>query len=222
MNNNHAASSALSSEDRKLVRRIGTRLRQILSGENSELEDVDRLDELGILANLVNRVANELHASRQRDQQQREELQQRLAEQEALYQTQQQLLATIEALSAPVLNMHSGVLLVPIVGVVDDDRAAQLITALLESTSKHHAHTVILDITGVAALDTAVANALLQAAQALKLLGARIILCGIAPEVAQVIVGLGIDMSALTTCSDLQAALRRAIPASDVHPAQAR
>lgn len=222
MNNNHAASSALSSENRTLVRRIGTRLRQILNGENSELEDVDRVDELGILANLVNRVANELHASRLRDQQQRQELEQRLAEQQALYQTQQQLLATIEALSAPVLNIHDGVLLVPIVGVVDDNRAAQLITTLLESTSRYHAHTIILDVTGVAALDTAVANVLLQAAQSLKLLGARIILCGIAPEVAQVIVGLGIDMSALTTCSDLQAALRRALSASGMHITHAR
>ncbi len=203
--------SKLSPEDLALIRTIGSRLRHIIKGSDIAVEDIDRLDELGILSNLVNRVAKELRNSRLRDEQHRKELEQRLAEVQQLYQTQQQLVETIQELSAPVLDIYNGVLLLPIIGVVDGARAAQLVSVLLNRVEHTRASIVILDVTGVASMDTDVTNILISMAQAVKLLGARVILCGISPEVAQVIVSLGIDLSTFTTCSDLRAALKQAL-----------
>jgi len=77
----------------------------------------------------------------------------------------------------------------------------------MEAATSMRARVVILDITGVTAVDTHIANVLIQAARTVRLLGGRTILCGIAPEVAQVIVSLGIDLSELATTSDLRSAL---------------
>lgn len=199
--------SQLSAADRTLIRRIGSQLRQIIQGVYSDVQDVDRLDELGILANLVNRVARELQLSRERDQQQLEELRQAQI-------TQQHLLRTIAEVSTPALTIYEGVLLLPIIGSLDSTRAQQLLSTLLERTEATQARVVILDITGANMIDTHVANALLNAARAVSLLGARVIICGVTPETAQVVVNLGIDLSALTTCGDLQAALSLALRAS--------
>lgn len=199
--------SQLSAEDRTLIRRIGSQLRQIIKGVYTDVQDVSRLDELGILANLVNRVARELQLSRERDQRQLEELRQAQI-------TQQYLLQTIAEVSTPALTIYDGVLLLPIIGALDSTRAQQLLATLLERTEATRARVVILDITGANMIDTHVANALLQAARAVGLLGARVIICGITPETAQVVVNLGIDLSSITTCGDLQAALTLALRVS--------
>lgn len=205
----HASpSSRLSAEDRALLQTLGSRLRKIIQHKEFEVVDVDRVDELGILANMVNRVAKELRNSRRRDEQQRQELEQRLAELEAANQRQQLLLATIKELSTPILDIFPGVLLLPIVGALDTARAAYVIEELLQRITASSAQMVILDVTGVGVIDTQVANVLVQAAHAAKLLGAKVILCGISPEVAQVVISLGIDLVALTPCRDLQAALQ--------------
>lgn len=203
--------SGLTPGDRRVVRAIATQLRQIFQGREVESHDVDRRDELGILANMVNRAARELWLSRRRDEQQRRELEARLAEIEQAQDTERLLLGTINDLSAPVLNIYQGVLLLPLVGALDSRRAAHIVDTLLTRISSSQAQVVILDITGVPLVDTQVANALLQATRAAGLLGARIILCGIMPEVAQVLVSLGIDMASLTPTSDLQMALTRAL-----------
>lgn len=176
---------------------------------------MDRLDELGILANLVNRVARELHLSRERDKRQREEIERQLAELSVANEIQRGLMETIREISLPALTVHPGVLLLPLVGALDSARATHLIDTLLARTEETLARVVILDITGAHAIDTHVANVLLDAARAVRLLGARVILCGIAPEVAQVVVSLGIDLSALTTCADLQAAIELALSMTD-------
>jgi rsbT co-antagonist protein RsbR len=203
--------SKLTQADRTLVQALGSRLRLIIQGKDAEPLDVDRRDELGILANMVNRVGKELRLSRRRDEQQRAELEQRLAELDAAYATQQELLARVKELSTPILSIYQQVLLLPLVGALDTTRTQHVITTLLDEITTRRAHVVILDITGVPVVDTDVASLLLQAARATALLGARVILCGISPGVAQVVVSLGIDLSTLTPCSDLQAALERAL-----------
>lgn len=200
-------SPALSAEDRALIRAIGNRLRKINQGEDFEPLIVERVDELGILANMVNRAARELQLGRERDQRQRQEIEQQLAELQAANETQSRLLSTIREISTPALNIYEGVLLLPILGSLDSSRAMQMLGALLEATETARARVVILDITGVHTVDTHIANVLIQAARTVRLLGARTILCGIAPEVAQVIVSLGIDLSELLTTRDLQSAL---------------
>lgn len=201
----------LSDEDRELVQMIGQQLRQIIQGTFSEPRHVDRLDELGILANLVNRVARELHLSRDRDQRQRREIERQLADLSAAHEVQQRLVATIREISIPALTVHPGVLLLPIIGALDSVRASHLLDTLLARTQDTRARVVILDVTGAHTIDSQVADALLSAARAVTLLGARVILCGITPEIAQVVVSLGIDLSTVTTCADLQAALALAL-----------
>ena len=218
--NSTSPASRLTSEDRALIQAIGSRLRHIIQGRDVEIQDVDRRDELGVLANMVNRAAKELRNSRRRDEQQRREIEQRLEELRAANETQQQLLSTIKELSTPILNIYQGILLLPIVGVLDSARAAHAINTLLERISAAHAQVVILDITGVPVIDTQVANVLLQASRAAGLLGSRVILCGISPEVAQVVISLGIDFSALKPTSDLQAALVYALHLVNRHIAK--
>lgn len=203
--------TGLTREDRALAQAIGSQLRQLIQGKDVAPLTVHRRDELGILANMVNRVAKELQLSRRRDEQQRRELEQRLAELQEAQAIQTRLTETISELSTPILNIYDGILLLPLVGAIDSARAAQVIDTLLDRIAVTRAQVVILDITGVPSVDTQVASVLLKTAQAAALLGARVILCGITPEVAQVIVGLGIDLMTLTPSSDLRTALVQAL-----------
>jgi rsbT co-antagonist protein RsbR len=92
---------------------------------------------------------------------------------------------------------------------------------LLRGVVDHRAHTVILDITGVTTVDSSVADALMRAAKAVQLLGAQAILTGISAEVAQTLVGLGIDLAATTTHSSLQSAVAWATSAGGRAPGSA-
>jgi anti-anti-sigma factor len=122
--------------------------------------------------------------------------------------------AALRELSTPLIPIAEGVVVMPLVGSMDSVRAGQVMETLLEGVSEHRASIVILDITGLPVVDSQVANVLLQAAQAARLLGAEVVLTGIRPEVAQTLVGIGADLSGLATPGTLQAgvaaALRRA------------
>ncbi|NJN15735.1 MAG: PAS domain S-box protein [Oscillochloris sp.] len=121
--------------------------------------------------------------------------------------------AALEELSTPLIPITDSVMVMPLIGSVDSRRAQQVIEALLHGIDKQSAQIAILDITGVPVVDTQVANALIQAAQAARLLGVKVMLTGIRPEVAQTLVGLGVDLSGIMTHGSLQsgisAALRR-------------
>lgn len=207
--------SRLSSDDLLLVQALGSRLRSLIGNREFHPIETDRRDELGILAMMVNRVAIELRNSRRQDEQRRRELEQRIEELNVAATNQQRLLDMIKELSTPILSIYDGVLLLPMIGALDTGRTQHMIGALLAQVSQRQAQVVILDITGVPVVDTQVANVLLQAAQATELLGARVILCGISPSVAQVVISLGIDLSGLLPCSDLQAAIALARNAVD-------
>jgi rsbT co-antagonist protein RsbR len=120
--------------------------------------------------------------------------------------------ATIRELSAPVIPVLPGVLVMPLVGALDEQRADEFAQNLLDGVSRQRAHTVILDVTGVPLVDTHVARTLVQAANAIRLLGARTLLVGIRPEVAQTLVSLGVDLSDIPTYADLQGAIAIFIP----------
>ncbi|NJL05182.1 MAG: PAS domain-containing protein [Chloroflexaceae bacterium] len=119
----------------------------------------------------------------------------------------------IRELSTPLIPITEGVVVLPLVGSVDDARATQVIETLLEGVERYHARIVLLDITGVKVVDTQVANAFIQAAEAVRLLGARVMLTGIQPAIAQTLVHLGVDLRQIETRSTLQdgiaAVLRR-------------
>lgn len=107
-------------------------------------------------------------------------------------------------LSTPLLQIDDRVMLMPLVGAMDSQRMHQMMYTLLKGVEENRVKTVILDVTGVAVIDSQVANAMIQTEQAIRLLGARVILTGIRPEVAQALVGLGIDLGTLESHSTLQ------------------
>jgi len=117
----------------------------------------------------------------------------------------------LRVLSTPLVPISDGVLAMPIVGVLDSARARQVLETLLEGIVEHAAEVVILDVTGVGVVDTAVASALLSATQAARLLGAEVALTGLRPDVAHTIVELGLDFSNLVTRSTLQMGIRYAL-----------
>ncbi|WP_437774887.1 STAS domain-containing protein [Sorangium sp. So ce1097] len=111
------------------------------------------------------------------------------------------------ALSAPIVPISQGVLVLPLVGALDSTRAQQVMENLLSKVVERQARVAIIDVTGVPHIDTSSASALLQVAQAVRLLGAQVVLTGIRPEVAQAIVGLGIDLTGIVTRRDLQSGI---------------
>jgi len=131
---------------------------------------------------------------------QAEELAQRNAE-------QQRLLELVSMLETPTITLAEGVLLAPIVGALDTRRAQVLTTRLLQEASSQRAHRVILDIGGVSAVDTQVAQALIQTARALSLLGCQVVLTGISATVAMTLTHLDVMLENVTTTRSAQEAL---------------
>jgi len=118
---------------------------------------------------------------------------------------------TLSELSTPVIKVYENVLVLPLVGAIDTERARRIMEELLTGITRHQAELVIIDITGVPVVDTAVANHLIQTIKAARLLGARSILVGISGEVAQALVHLQIDLSGVVTRSNLQAGIEYAL-----------
>ncbi len=139
------------------------------------------------------------------------ELQEALRELQATNQAQGELLETIRRLSALAVPVLQGIIVLPLSGQINSDRAELIMDNLLTGIREHQARVAIIDITGVPNVDTSVANYLIRAARAGALMGCRAILVGIRPEMAQVIVELGIDMQGLRTFSDLQSGVEYAL-----------
>lgn len=135
---------------------------------------------------------------RKRAEEEREALQRRIINAQQV---------AIRELSTPLIPITDTTVIMPLIGTIDSWRAQQVMEALLEGVAAHQANTVIVDITGIHIVDTQVADALIRAAQAVNLLGARVMLTGIQPGIAQTLVGLGIDLHGITTFSTLKAAI---------------
>mgnify|MGYP001177794182 CR=1 FL=1 len=116
--------------------------------------------------------------------------------------------ATIRELSAPLIPVEDGVLVVPLIGRLDQGRASDLLEVLLAGVAERRARAVILDVTGTPGLDAAAAAALVKVVRAVRLLGAAVVITGIRPDVASALVGLGIDTHDLITLGSLQSGLR--------------
>ncbi|HEX6988821.1 MAG TPA: STAS domain-containing protein [Bacillota bacterium] len=119
-------------------------------------------------------------------------------------------LKVIRDLSTPVIQVWEDVLVLPLIGVIDSARARQIMEQLLERIVERQARIVLLDITGVATVDTQVANHLIKTTQAARLVGAHSILVGMSPQVAQALVRLGLSFGNLETYLDLRSGLERA------------
>lgn len=124
---------------------------------------------------------------------------------------QQQLLDLVASLETPVVPLADGVLFAPVVGHVDTRRSRELMSRLLDAAHEQRTRLVIVDIAGVAMMDTAVARALMQTASALRLLGCRVTISGISAAVASTMTYLGISMEGIETARNPQEALGRAL-----------
>jgi rsbT co-antagonist protein RsbR len=117
---------------------------------------------------------------------------------------------SIRELSTPVLQVRNRLLILPIIGVLDSARARQLTEQLLAAIRDNRARVVVIDVTGVATIDLTVANHLVQAVEASRLMGASAILTGVSSRIAQTLVDLGVDLGAMQTVGDLQGGLEQA------------
>lgn len=122
-------------------------------------------------------------------------------------------------MSTPVTKIWDGVLFAPIVGIVDSKRAVDIMNKTLSSIAETQAKTLVLDISGVAMVDTAVANHLIKVTKAATLMGCRAVISGISPAIAQTITELGIDLSSIHTTSTIESALQEFIDAPGGAPA---
>lgn len=117
----------------------------------------------------------------------------------------------LQELSAPLIPVMENITIMPLIGTIDTERAKLIMENLLDGVIEHNAEVVLIDITGVPVVDTMVAHHIIQAAEAVRLIGSRCILVGIRPEIAQTIVNLGIDLGKFPTKSSLRKGFQTAL-----------
>jgi len=122
---------------------------------------------------------------------------------------QKQSKAILE-LSTPVIQIWNDVLVLPLIGAVDTTRAQQIVEQVLNTVAKTGAEILIIDITGVPLVDTAVANYLIKTIEAVNLLGSQSILTGVSPSNAQTLTALGVNLGNILTKGSLQTGLATA------------
>ncbi len=156
---------------------------------------------------LINSIAQRLGEAVERKQAEEEirslneKLERRVVEQER----------SILELSTPVVKLWEEIVLLPLIGVVDTERAQQMIESLLAAIVRANARVVVLDITGVPSVDTSVAHHLIKSVAAAKMVGAEVIVTGVSPEAAQTLVKLRVDLSSMRTRGSLRAGLAEAL-----------
>jgi rsbT co-antagonist protein RsbR len=153
------------------------------------------------LATAVNATIERLVSVRNETQRYERELDEQLS-------TIEKQRAAIKELSTPMIEVWAGVLCVPIVGVIDSSRAAEMTMALLTAVVEKKVRFTIIDITGIEAMDTRATDHFLRMARSVRLLGAECVLSGINPNVARSIIHMGVELSGIQTYRSLRDALQ--------------
>jgi anti-anti-sigma regulatory factor/HAMP domain-containing protein len=203
------------------LRTLTATAKGVESGDLEQRAVIRSRDEVGQLATSFNQMIAALGTARSEMVAYQQSLETRVVERTAeLEQTlhelretihdRDQLITTVNELSSPVVPVLTGILVMPLIGVIDSRRAAIITNTVASEVARQRAHAVIIDMTGVPIVDTEVAQVLIQAAQTVRLLGAQSVLVGLRPELVQTIVGLGLDLSSLITCADLQSGVLHA------------
>ncbi|WP_315906557.1 STAS domain-containing protein [Priestia koreensis] len=117
----------------------------------------------------------------------------------------------LQELSAPLIPVFDKITVMPLIGTIDTERAKQIMENLLQGVVKHRSEVVLIDITGVPVVDTMVAHHIIQASEAVRLVGTKCLLVGIRPEIAQTIVNLGISLNQLVTKNSLKKGIETAL-----------
>ena len=149
----------------------------------------------------INQMVDSLAESQLRSQSYQRELEEKLA-------TIEVQRAAIRELSTPIIEIWDGVLCLPVVGVLDTTRSAEMTEALLAAIVEKKADCAIIDITGIQVMDTGTADHFLRMARAVRLLGANCVLTGINPAIAQTIIHMGVDLSGVVTHRTMRNALQ--------------
>lgn len=182
-------------------------------GDYSMRLDVDS-DEAHPLTGLFEGI-NEMIRSLERERSQAEAYQTELEEKLATIEIQR---AAIRDLSTPIMEVWDGVLCLPVVGVMDTARSADMTNELLQAVSQKQTRCAIIDITGIDVMDTSTAQHFIRMAKSVRMLGAQCLLTGINPSIAQTIIHMGIDLTDIATHQNLRDALQEYV----VQEAQAR
>lgn len=183
-------------------------LAEVTSGTfQSRLQELPDADPFSSLFRGINETVSSLADAQNKSDMFRAELE------EKLRTIEQQRLA-IRELSTPIIEVWSGVLCLPIVGVMDTTRSTEMTETLLNTIATSRARCVIVDITGIEVMDTATADHFLRMARAIRLLGAECMLTGIKPNIAQTIVQMGVDLTGVVTRRTLRDALSSYVRAS--------
>ena len=155
---------------------------------------------LGALSRGVNEMIDSLASEQQKSAEYRRDLEDKLA-------TIERQQAAIRELSTPIMEVWDGILCLPIVGIMDTGRSADMTDALLRAVVSTRARCAIIDITGIEVMDTGTADHFIRMAKAVRLLGAECVLTGMNPQIAQTVVHMGVDMEGVTTHRSLRDAL---------------
>jgi rsbT co-antagonist protein RsbR len=200
------------------TRRLAQAVDAITAGERQHLVRVTSNDEIGDLQRAFNTMATTIQqqtasleqevAAAQAARAEAEVAQAGLAEQLETVETQR---VVIREMSVPILPLTPTTMVMPLIGELDNERLQLVQEQALQALDGSHARCLIFDTTGVPIIDSSVAERLLQVVQAARLLGTEVVWVGIRPEVAQALVGLGIDLARVVTRSTLQSGVAYAL-----------
>ncbi len=191
-------------EFQEIVRRIMRALRSVEAGELStriECEYVES-EPMAALTGTLNAIVERYAQVREETNSYQREIEDQLA-------TIERQRAAIRELSTPMIEVWAGVLCVPIVGMVDSTRAAEMTTALLKTVVDRKVVFAIIDVTGIDVMDTQATDHFLRMARAVRLLGAECVLSGINPNVARSITHMGVELAGIQSYRTLRDALQR-------------
>jgi len=187
---------------------VASRLRALMPSDKATRADLD-----AALVQLKNEIEERKRTEKllKVEIQEREHAQQCLLEKLEIIRAQEE---AIRSLSTPILQLWEGIVVLPVIGLVDSMRAAQMLEDLLGTIVRTKARYAILDLTGVEVMDTRAADHLLNVVRASSLVGARCLVSGISPRMAQTVISLGVDLGGLLSFSTLEVALRFALTES--------
>jgi len=182
-------------------------LTEVAQGNFDRNIEVTGQDSLVSLEMGINFMIMDLRAMQEENQRKEDRLLSKQADLEDKLLTIEKQREAIRELSTPIMEVWDDVLVLPIVGVLDTRRSMEIMNTLLSNIVESQSRCVIIDITGVEIVDTKTADYLLKVVHAAQLLGARCVLTGINPAVAQTLVEIGADLSAVSTLRNLKAGL---------------
>ena len=203
------------------IKVLGETAERLTRGDLTARAALQRHDELGVLAQSFDDMAATIQRSTADLESQytcaiaaqatAEHAHQKIAEQLAMIDAQR---TAIREMSVPILPLSDSTLVLPLVGALDSTRICQAQERVLDAIQGSSAHHMLLDVTGVPIIDSQVGHGLLQIVAAAQLLGCTVVVVGIRPEVAQAVVGLGLDLSKVVTRSTLQSGIAYTLRAS--------